>query len=88
MISAIEGEGLSKNSFSTYISDIFSTGLGEYLIASGVQKQIGKASKKAVEALMVGTKSPHMAIKELNKGDSEEFLSNAAYKPDVSAKNF
>ena len=88
MISRIEGEGLSKKSFSSYISDIFSTGLGEYLIAKGIQKQISKATKKSVETLLAGTKTPGLDIKNAQKYDSEEFLVNATYKPDVVAQNF
>lgn len=86
LISAAESQNLTKDNISGYLNNIFSTGLGESLIAIGVARQMVNGADEIIDNLLLGTKAP---IKNVTTyAQDYHSLINQTFKPDVGTDNF
>lgn len=81
--SKVQVEKVSEKSMSSYITNIFSTNIGEAIIALGVGRTAKKGLDEIFDQFLVGTKSVTIENEETYDG-----LINSTYKPDIVAKNF
>lgn len=83
----LSGEKISVQSMSSYLNNIFATGLGEGIIAKGIALQVGKTSAE-IDDYLTGTLGMSMAKDTKGFYDEYKTLPNATFKPDVQADNF
>lgn len=86
------GKRLSAQSISGYFNNIFSTGLGEGIIASCIGAQIGYAGEELeqyINKTLTGSLTPNMHIKSQNDLGFKKYkeLSNATNKTDFYDEN-
>lgn len=81
-------DDISEKSFQRYLTNIFSTGLGERLIAIGVANQVEKGTDDILDKFLTGTKSAASAPQITYQKGSYQSLKNQTFKADVQAKNF
>jgi hypothetical protein len=86
LIAAAESHNLTKDTISGYLNNIFSTGLGESLIAIGVARQMVNGADEIIDNLLLGTKAP---IKNVTTyAQDYHSLINQTFKSDVGTDNF
>lgn len=88
LISAIADDTLNKNNFSGYLSNIFSTQIGEYLMSRNVQKMCGLGLKETRDSL-VGSKNVEIDEDDITKTLISEYgqKGDQSFKTDNSFSN-
>lgn len=90
LISAANSQKLSTKAMNGYLNNIFSTGLGEGLIATGVARKMVQGADELVNELtdkiLLGTRTP--VQKTTTYAEDYSSLINSTFKPDVGAENF
>ena len=82
-----KGERISEESLQGYLRNIFSTGLGERLIAMGVARQVELGADEILDQILTGAKSVANAPKITYQEDYSS-LTNQTFKADVQTDNF
>lgn len=86
LISAASSQQLSTKAMRGYLNNIFSTGLGESLIATGIARKMVQGADELVDTLLLGTQTP--VRQTTTYAQDYHSLINNTFKPDVGAENF